>query len=129
MATARTAPAVAWPWPRTRDEVERGWLHVELLATRMAALAAPGTSADDLGANGRCLLGMRAAAMWTTGRVSAGPMTRRDVDRSFGAAYREFTIAERLLAAGLLGWDYASGVMRWLSWVLEVEDEVRYPPV
>jgi hypothetical protein len=129
MATTGTAPAVAWPWPRTPAEVEREWLHVELLATRMTALAAPGTSVADLGSNGRCLLGIRAAAMWSTERTARLPISDREEPAGFWKAVDEIDAADRILFAHEPAWAYANGVARWLSWLIDAEETVLYPPV
>jgi hypothetical protein len=112
-------------WPRSRAELEREWSRVDRLATRIAAAGA--VNADELRPEARCLLGMRAAALWSLGRSTTTPMTGRADEPTFYAALEEMRAADELIRARSPGWAWAIGVDRWLSWLIGAEESVRAP--
>lgn len=124
MASMDAGSALVVPWPRTRAELLAEWSRVSSLAARIGAGA---HGAEDLSREERCLLGIWSAARWTVGDLDVAPMTRRVVDPDAISVVEEWDAAARVLSGP--GWEFASGVERWLDWLLEAQDRVLYPAV
>ena len=125
MAATETPRRRGPQWPRSAADLDREWSRVDHLANRIAADGA--VSADELRSEARCLLGMRAAALWSLGRSTTTPMTRRVEEPTFYAALEEMRAADELIRARSHGWAWAIGVDRWLSWLIGAEESVRAP--
>jgi hypothetical protein len=125
MASMDAGAVPTVPWPRTRAELRAEWRRVGELAA--AVPVEPGTDVGRLSREQRCLLGIWSAARWTVGELAVTPITGRVVRPGVETALAELDAAERVLDARDIGWEFASGVERWLDWLIGAQDAVLYP--
>ena len=125
MASMDAGATPVVPWPRTRAELLAEWHRVGQLATVIQA--EPVAEASRLSPEERCLLGIWSAARWTVGDLAVTPITGRVARPDVETALAELDAAERVLDARATGWEFASGVERWLDWLIGAQDAVLYP--
>lgn len=125
MADLRTASAGLLPWPRSAVELEAEWRRLNTLAQSLTAGGSRATA--ELSAEERCFVGIWSAARWTVVRADSTPLTHRPGGPDFLVAFDELTAAEDVIDQGAADWELASGVARWLNWLIGAEESVRYP--
>ena len=112
-------------WPHSRADLEREWAVVQAHINLITLV--PGRLMSDLNGAEHAELGVWAAAAWTLGEVGAGPMTRVEQDLTWAQVQNETDLAEVLSRMHGEQWEYATGALCWLRWVVGDAPTVVHP--
>jgi len=117
-------------WSRSAPEIEAA---LAALGVQLEQIAArPTLALADLRPGEHHALGVRAAALWTTGRTDVAPLTDRDGPADVEGAVEVMAIADDLLQADDTPESVAAlaaGIRAWLLWLVGIEEELLLHPL
>ena len=116
------------PWPRSPHEIDEAFA---VLGVQMQQIAArPQRTVEQLSAGEHYALGVRAAALWTTGRTATAPLTDEVQAADVSSVITVMALAEYLMTAAATPAQVvavAGGVRAWLVWLIGAEDRMAFP--
>jgi hypothetical protein len=113
------------PWVREQAELDFEWDRITRAAV---SLLVDGQFVyERIDGGGLALLGVMAAARWSTGRIDTAPMTNQAETVTGASIRRQLALAEARMVARGEDWEHATGVVTWLLWVTGVREDLVFP--
>lgn len=131
MAPVEVTPAggvpAGSPWARSPREIDETYA---VLYEQLKAIAAGSDrTVEELTPGEHYALGVRAAALWSMGRLAKAPLADEELAPDQGSAAMVMALAESLITAEDTPdqpFALASGVHAWLAWLVGAHDRMRF---